>query len=481
MVPSRALPPVPWGLAGEGRTEAYVKNSNSILTRRILQRAPDNQTTQQPHSHSRDLEADAVLAQWRHLTQERPQEEDDGYRARRKVPKAVKKVGAAFNPDRLLHPWQRDLNAMKNKKKNGGDSEDPYHHQPDSQRSSGELLGASIDYEYDAADSHNAARYQGSSPRYGYHDDEGDDDDAEDVGVFGAPPERNAHSADYYHAPSYGTHTDASVLGPPPQQQQRLQALSAGGNNNRKKKSTAMPAKVLGAKALPKGGVLPSLGMGVGAAGILLTPELGPRTGLEKLKSIDSAWAGGNNTDNNKNTGTGDDPGDQGDRRHKRDLQDAAAASPSSSGAFGSPLLDNQSKSGAALSAVSRVNNALRGGMSLSASLNSSSFRLGTSESIPEHGEGLDDDEDDGYSPKRQPVVRKDTVSKDAVARVGGNTTNSSSSSNNSAYGKPPSGRVASSAADHREESSDDDVGEDSDDDDNEEIGWSPFTVGTHT
>eukprot|EP01032_Pedospumella_encystans_P021682 gene21682-24586_t len=139
-VPSKAVPPVPWDLSKEGRSEAYARNSNSILTRRILEKAPDlvpshRQRASDAHRNSGDSDTDAVLAQWRQLTRDRPSQEEEMYEAERqrrarKLVKPVKKA-IAFNPDRLLHPWQRDLNAMKNKLKSGEDPNAPDRRDPE--------------------------------------------------------------------------------------------------------------------------------------------------------------------------------------------------------------------------------------------------------------------------------------------------------------------------------------------------------------
>lgn len=446
-MPSKALPPVPWGLNKEGRSEA-IANSNSILTRRILQKAPDqvssHRAAQAGRTHSGDAETDAVLAQWRQLTRDR--EEEYLQPKPRKPLKPVKKVGAAFNPDRLLHPWQREMNAMKNKIRNGEDPNAPDRKYPESQMDEYDLYGDSIDggYDYDPQDPSNAANYNaGQGYGSGYHYEGEEEEDAEDAGVFGTIPPRNAHSAELYH--------HNMLQAPPPQ---RAQALSAG-HNAKKKSIETRAAKVQGAKNLPKGGVLPSLSppaVSTKPYGSQSTPALVPRTRSEKLKSIDSSWGAemrSNSDDSQERPPTSGPNSPTARRSNEYDN--------SLSGSFGSPLVDTNRSAGA-LSAVSRVNNALIGGMNRSHSFNgNSSFRLGTSESIPEHGEGLDDNEE-YESPQKSPVK----------------SMHSAGARGSASAGRPPVGRGAVVS---RKDESSDDGGEDDDDDDDEEIGWSPFTI----
>lgn len=461
---------MPWGLAQEGRSEAYARNSNSILTRRILEKAPDlvqsnrrrvpgeSLGQSQAHRNSGDSDTDAVLAQWRQLTRERPSQEEEMYEAERqrrarKVAKPAKKT-TAFNPDRLLHPWQRDLNAMKNKIKNGEDPNAPDRRDPESQPDDDHLYGDSIDdgYEYDPSDPTNAANYYGSGGaglQYMYEQDYPDEaDDVEDAGTFGAIPSRSVHSAELAHRVDTELQNSAA---------QRTHAHSAGYNSKKKPASiTTKTGKVLGAKNLPQGGVLPSLGEKATAPmklhGSQSMPALVPRTGLEKLKSIDSAWSasrGSGNGDDIQERPTTSDHSNSSSagRGHTTSANDA-------SGAFGSPLVD-KTKNAGVVNAVNRVNNALIGGMNQGFGTSmSSSFRLGTSESIPEHGEGLDDE--DYESPRRSNVTHHSSVS--PLRKVG----------------VPPSGRSAQKKP--KEESSDEGEEDDGDDED-EEIGWSPFTI----
>lgn len=465
-VPSKAVPPVPWDLSKEGRSEVYARNSNSILTRRILNKAPDlvpshrhRATDSQAHRNSGDSDTDAVLAQWRQLTRDRPSQEEEMYEAerQRRARKATKpaKKATAFNPDRLLHPWQRDLNAMKNKLKNGEDPNAPDRYDPESRPDDDNLYGESIDEPYDY-DSHYPARDANElNSQYIYEEDQ---ENVEDVGVFGSsPPMRHIHSAEMLHR------VDAELQTSPAE---HVHPHSAGYNTKKKTSTiTTRTGKVIGAKNLPQGGVLPVLQDKVAGStksyGSQSMPALVPRTGLEKLKSIESAWNGTHSDSHNDHIPSQEPSTLSNNNVSPSVRQNNENHGNGSSGVFGSPLVDKSKNSGVS-NVVNRVNNALLGGMNQSFGMNNS-FRLGTSESIPEHEEGLEDE--DYESPR---AAQHTSTAVRAAPRVG----------------IPPSGRIVQNSLESgqvsnktKEESSDD--GEDDGDDEDEEIGWSPFAIST--
>jgi hypothetical protein len=230
-VPSRALPPLPWNLATEGRSEAYAQASNSILTRRILQRLPEAMPLGARDYQGQSLEGNGSLAeselerQWQELTtqQARVAHYTEGPLGRSKnghgrPGKLAKLPSHQFDADRLLHPWQRQMNAMKRKMRAD---------------------------EQAALEIGEAALESGSAAEWEYTE--------------GA---RQSHSADYQYA------ARSSSTSPAPQP--RPHPLSAGPGSGMR--DAAAPS-VRGSKSLPA-----------------LSDHAVPRTGLQHLQSIDAAW-----------------------------------------------------------------------------------------------------------------------------------------------------------------------------------------------
>jgi hypothetical protein len=123
------LPARPWNISGEDRGEAYAKASDSILTRRILQKVPDYRGGYMGMGGEGAGENDDALhQQWRELTSDLPQQDSPprGGGLQPLARQQVKRVTPAqFDSDRLLHPWQRDMKKMQEKLKTDGVSSLP--------------------------------------------------------------------------------------------------------------------------------------------------------------------------------------------------------------------------------------------------------------------------------------------------------------------------------------------------------------------
>jgi hypothetical protein len=108
---------MPWNLSSAGRSEAYARGTDSILTRRILEKAPEMSLN--------GGYGEEVSQQWANLTAP-PNVERQQPRRVQKLAKLPARPAKAFDPDRLLHPWQRQMNAMKKKLLGQEGGEDDY-------------------------------------------------------------------------------------------------------------------------------------------------------------------------------------------------------------------------------------------------------------------------------------------------------------------------------------------------------------------
>ena len=311
-VSSRALPPMPWGLSQDGRSEAYAQASTSILAKRILDREPDmvpagrygaTYATGRGES-AEDAATDEVLQQWREMTSVHrgagAAEARDTRRRMRKHPKLAKIPSQPFNAERLLHPWQRQMNAMKRKLKEQETSEE---------LTEADLLRA----QESVLETEKTSPYTGKLY----------------AGSRSSSSERQVHSADY------AQQHQGDVYGLP-----RQQTHSAGTS-----KATQRKAK----RSLPVHTT--DRGPAVVTAGDPQGSGSGSSSSLQRLQGIDAAWDASEITAGTPHT-TGTDS-----KTHSK------SNSVDSVGSLGSPL----GEKGLSSSAVDRVSSALRDGLKLTA------------------------------------------------------------------------------------------------------------------
>lgn len=449
-MPSKALPPLPWGLSQQGRSEAYYTGSNSILTNRILQRAPDYAAVGGSYGGSSSGggggadNVDAVLQQWRELTSDRSnQYQQDVHPPRNKAAGAKKQNKGsqhgrkgAFNVDRLLHPWQRDMNRMKERLKSGL----PLEVEEEEEQGGGggpDSNGADGSYG-DNEDGYGNGNGQG----YSSHEGDGGGDDYDD----GYSDDRQIHTADHHHQQQNSGSTKSKPT--------RLQALSAGANAPDKSKGRrgGDKNKKQGLQDQGRGGLLPALQLNSFTSGASTNTTSTtstttstsantavPKTSLQQLKRIEASWGteepasrGGAVNSSNSNTYSGNS------NSSPKKLNPAiiTTSTGSSSGSLSSSSGVGDGGGGLQSSAaVNRVGNALLGGLNLPADSNKPLGRVATSESIPEHHEA---------QISRPPVY-------------------------------PPRAAGGGGAGGDRDGGDDD--GDDDEEGSDEEIGWSPFAV----
>ena len=306
-VPSRALPPMPWGLSQDGRSEAYAQASTSILAKRILDREPDMvpggrygaSYAAGRGDSAEDAATDEVLQQWREMTSVHrgagAAEARDTRRRMRKHPKLAKIPSQPFNAERLLHPWQRQMNAMKRKLKEQETSEE---------LTEADLLRA----QESVLETEETSPYSGELY----------------AGSRSSSSERQVHSADYaqqHHGDVYGL--------------PRQQTHSAGtGKATQRKAKRSLPVH-----ATDRGPAVVTAGSAQGSSS------------LQRLQGIDAAWDASETTAGTPHTtGTGS-------KTHSK------SNSVGSVGSLGSPL----GEKGLSSSAVDRVSSALRDGLKLTA------------------------------------------------------------------------------------------------------------------
>ena len=153
VVPSRALPPIPWNIIDADKGAAYAKSSTGAMARRILDKAPDpllklkrRHDRRETTDGSRDTNHDVVGNNYDRDNDDDNDEDDDDDHDEEEVrnnirlqweqmtssskkkkknippisfgPKPIKSSAKkvtidTFDSDRLLHPWHREMNKMK--------------------------------------------------------------------------------------------------------------------------------------------------------------------------------------------------------------------------------------------------------------------------------------------------------------------------------------------------------------------------------
>jgi len=129
VVPTRALPPIPWNIIDADKGAAYAKSSTGAMARRILEKAPDTMLKLKRRHDKRgttdhdddddddddnDEEARNIRMQWEHMTSSSKKKMPPISFGPKPIKSNVKKVTVeTFDSDRLLHPWHREMNKMK--------------------------------------------------------------------------------------------------------------------------------------------------------------------------------------------------------------------------------------------------------------------------------------------------------------------------------------------------------------------------------
>lgn len=140
--PSGTLPPLPWNLADSQAREVYEKAGNTFVKNIVAKQATDyayqNSGIADRYSNSlrsgNDDSTD-VEEQWSKMVGTYKTQETDVESIRSKKSKKTvnsnSSTSHAFNVDRLLHPWQRDLARLKEeklKRDRGESTEEPENH-----------------------------------------------------------------------------------------------------------------------------------------------------------------------------------------------------------------------------------------------------------------------------------------------------------------------------------------------------------------